>query len=31
MSVKVTRANTNVTASEITDCSFEMLIRSTSN
>lgn len=28
ISVKVTRANTNITASEITDCSFEMLLRS---
>jgi hypothetical protein len=28
ISVKITRANTNVTASEITDCSFEMLLRS---
>ena len=27
IAVKITRANTNVIASEITDCSFEMLIR----
>jgi hypothetical protein len=28
IAVKITRANTNVVADEITDCSFEMLIRS---
>lgn len=27
IAVKITRANTNVTADEITDCSFEMLLR----
>ena len=31
INIKVTRANTNVTADEITDCSFEMLIRNKSN